>query len=171
MIRMGSLDGREPIDIIESECQADFASGHLFTAREGVLFATAFDPATGELTGGSMPLVEQLLIAGSGSAAGSYSVLPSGMMLYQTGNAESERVLSWGDLETENSTPIGSTGKLFFPRVSPDGSRCIVELQGESQEGGDLWIVDLETGLRTRFTFEEGDEVAPCWTPDGATIV
>ena len=47
----------------------------------------------------------------------------------------------------------------------------MVEVEGESQEGRDLWIVDLETGLRTRFTFEEGDEVAPCWTPDGMHII
>jgi Tol biopolymer transport system component len=93
------------------------------------------------------------------------------MMLFQTGSAQTERVISWGDLETGENVQIGSSGSMFFPRVSPDGSRCMVEVQGESQEGGDLWIVDLQTGLRTRFTFEEGDEVAPCWTPDGSTIV
>jgi serine/threonine protein kinase len=171
VIRMGSLDGREPVDVTESECQAEYASGYLFTTREGVLFATAFDPATGKLSGGSTPLVEQILIAGGGSAAGSYSVLNSGMMVFQTGSGESERLLSWGDLDTGSSIPIGSSGQMFFPRISPDGSRCVVEVEGEAPLGFDLWIVDLQTGQRNRFTFEEGDEVSPCWTPDGSSIV
>jgi Tol biopolymer transport system component len=171
VIRMGSLDGREPIDITESECQAEFAGGYLFTAREGVLFATAFDPATGALRGGGTPIVEDLLVAGGGAGAGSYSVIEPGMMLYQTGSTATERVLSWADLETQHSSQIGSTGQMYFPRISPDGRRCVVEVQGEAPLGRDLWLVDLETGLRNRFTFEEGDEVSPCWTPDGATVV
>jgi Tol biopolymer transport system component len=170
-IRMGSLDGREPVDVAPTESQAEFADGHLFTTREGVLFATPFDPATGKLTGGGTPLVEQVLIAGLSSAAGSYSVLPSGMMLFQTGSGEEERVISWTDLGSQRMEAIGSTGKMFFPRISPDGRRCLVEVFGESQEGGDLWLVDLDSGQRTRFTFEEGDEVSPCWTPDGSTVI
>jgi Tol biopolymer transport system component len=170
-IRMGSLDGREPQEVTESECQADFVSGHLFTAREGVLFATPFDPASGKLTGGSTPVVEQILIAGRGSAAGSYSVLPSGMMVFQTGSAGSERVLSWGDLQTKAIDQIGSDGQLYFPEISPDGTRCVVEVQGEPPLGRDLWLVDLQTGQRTRFTFEKGDEVFACWTPDGSTVI
>ncbi|NNE06979.1 MAG: protein kinase, partial [Gemmatimonadetes bacterium] len=174
VIRLGSLDGREPVDIAPSECQAEYASGHLFTVRERVLFATPFDAATGTLTGGGTPLVEQMLLASGtqGAGAGSFSVLPSGMMVFQTGTAGTEdRLLTWGDLDSERDTPIGSPGQMYHPRISPDGRRCAVEVRGESQEGTDLWLVDLETGLRTRFTFEEGDEVAPCWTPDGETIV
>ena len=167
----GSLDESEPIEIIESQCQAEFAGGYLFSTREGVLFATPFDPATAELTGESMPLVEELLIASAGAGAGSYSVLPSGMMTFQTGFAPTDRAVSWGNLESGTGVQIGSSGNMYFPRLSPDGTRCAVEVRGESQEDTDIWIVDLESGLRTRFTFEPGDEVAPCWTPDGSRIV
>ena len=98
-------------------------------------------------------------------------MLPSGMMLFQTGTSETDRALFWGDLETQSSVQIGSSGQIFYPRISPDGTQCVVEVQGEAPLGRDLWMVDLQTGQRTRFTFEEGDEIAPCWTPDGATIV
>jgi Tol biopolymer transport system component len=170
-IRMGSLDGGEPAKITESECQAEYASGHLFTASEGVLFATAFDPATGELSGGRTPLVEQLLVAGGGAGVASYSVLPSGMMLFQTGSAEADRVLSWANMETRQTVQIGGSGQMACPRISPDGRRCVVEIQGEAPLGRDLWMVDLQSGQRTRFTFEQGDEISACWTPDGSTIV
>jgi Tol biopolymer transport system component len=170
-VYMGSLDGREPVEITDSECQADYADGYLFTAREHVLSVTAFDPAAGKLSGGRTPVVEQLLIAGQGSAAGSYSVLPSGMLTFQTGSTTVEQVLRWTDLETGQSIPIGSMGQIHTPQISPDGRRCVVEIVGEAPLGRDLWLVDLETGLRDRFTFEEGDEVFPRWTPDGSTIV
>jgi len=168
---MGSLDGREPVTVTETESQAEFAAGSLFTVREGVLFATPFDPDTGELTGGGTPVVEEILVTSYDAAAGSYSVLPSGRMLFQTGSGERERVLSWGDLETRASVQIGSPGQMHCPRVSPDGKLCAVEVQGEEPLGVDLWVVDLETGQRDRFTFEEGDEFRPCWAPDGSTIV
>jgi Tol biopolymer transport system component len=93
------------------------------------------------------------------------------MMVFQTGSGESERTLSWGDLATGNSTQIGEVGQIFSPRVSPDGTRCVVEVQGEAPLGRDLWMVDLETGQRNRFTFEEGDEVFACWTPDASSIL
>jgi Tol biopolymer transport system component len=101
----------------------------------------------------------------------SYSVAASGMMIFQTGASNTERLLQWVDLTGEGSGAIGTPGQLFRPRVSPDGTRCMVEVVGESEEGIDLWLVDLEAGLRTRFTFEAGDEVAPCWTPDGESVV
>jgi Tol biopolymer transport system component len=170
-IRMGSLHGGEIRQITESECQAEFSQGRLLTVREGVLMATPFDPTQARLTGGGTPLVENVLIASSGAAAGSYSVAPSGMMTYQTGVSQTDRILQWAELDTENSSSVGTVGQLFHPRLSPDGSRCMIEVRGESQEGTDLWLVELDTGLRTRFTFEQGEEVAPCWTPDGDFVI
>jgi Tol biopolymer transport system component len=170
-IYMGSLDGGEPVEITDSECQADYADGYLFTARERVLSVTAFDPSTGKLSGGRTPLVEQLLIASQGAAAGSYSVLPSGMMTFQTGSSSLDRVLSWIDLDTGQTLSIGTPGQIYSPQISPDGRRCVVEIEGEAPLGRDLWLVDLETGQRDRFTFEEGNEVFARWTPDGSTIV
>jgi Tol biopolymer transport system component/predicted Ser/Thr protein kinase len=167
----GSLDGREPEEIAATDCQAEYVSGYLFTGRDGILFATPFDPGTGKLTGGGIPVVEKLLIAGSGAGAGSYSVLPSGMMTFQTGSVAADRVLSIGDLETGNSTEVGTSGQIYYPSVSPDGRSCVVEVYDESNEGGDLWLVDLESGLRNRFTFDEGDETRARWAPDGSAVV
>ncbi len=170
-IRLGFLDGREPIDITDSESLAEYASGYLFSTREGVLMATPFDPSTGELTGGSAPLVQDVLIAGGDSGAGSFSVLPSGMMLFQTGATEVNRILSWRDLATGGHTPIGSPGPMYFPRVSPDGTRCLVEVRSEDGDETTLWMVELKTGQRTRFTFGPGNQVTPCWSADGSRVV
>lgn len=40
-------------------------------------------------------------------------------------------------------------------------------------DGGreDLWVEDLQRGSRTRLTFDEGDEGAPEWSPDGQHVI
>jgi len=35
----------------------------------------------------------------------------------------------------------------------------------------DIWIYDLVRNLRTRFTFEPGEEQTPRWSPDGRAVV
>jgi Tol biopolymer transport system component len=56
--------------------------------------------------------------------------------------------------------------RFAHPRLSPDGSRVAVRKAGFNC---DLWILDLNRGTSTRFTFE-GDNHAPVWAPDGQTI-
>ncbi|MDA2915139.1 hypothetical protein MYX77_14525, partial [Acidobacteriia bacterium AH_259_A11_L15] len=34
----------------------------------------------------------------------------------------------------------------------------------------DLWIYEIERGIRTRFTFDPGTDWAGAWSPDGKTI-
>jgi Tol biopolymer transport system component len=92
-------------------------------------------------------------------------------MVYQTGFAQTDYIMQWAELESENASTVGTTGLVYHPRLSPDGSFAMVEVQGESEEGTDLWIVDLTSGLRTRFTFDMGDEYGPCWTPDGKFVI
>jgi serine/threonine protein kinase len=170
-IFMSSLDGAEPRAIATSEAGAEFSAGHLLTVREQVLMATPFDPNQDAAPVGGTPLVEDLVVLGSGSAIGIYSSNAAGMLVYQTGNTGAERFLSWTDLENGGNSPLGDPGPIHFPRISPDGARAVVEVRGESDQGSDLWIVDLQTGLRTRFTFAAGDESFPAWTPDAASVV
>src|SRR6185503_7516515 len=35
----------------------------------------------------------------------------------------------------------------------------------------DLWIVDVERGVRTRFTFDKADDIAPVWSRDGTRVM
>jgi serine/threonine protein kinase len=170
-VRLGSLDSDSTRVITQSECQAEYSEGHLLTVRENVLLATPFDLSAASLTGGATPLVENILIVGSNAAAGVYSVSINGMISFQTGHSSGERILEWQELETENTAALPTIGRLWFPKISPDGKHCVVEVWGESQGDADLWLVDLETGLRTRFTFIEGNEIRAVWTPDSRSVI
>jgi len=150
-----------------SQGHAEYAQGHLLTVREGVLMATPFTPDRQEAREGGTPLVENLLLL-DGTAAGVFTVSTGGMLVYQTGgSALAGTMLSWLEVEDGGQKVLGEAGQLYHPKIAPDGTRAVVEVRGLSNEGTDLWLVDLESGLRTRFTFAQGNEIRPVWSPDG----
>ena len=168
-IYLGSLDGSEPRRIAMSQTQAEYSRGHLLTVRERTLLATPFDPASGEL-GEAIPLVEDVLID-TAAALGIFSVTEDGELVYMTGAGETEQVLQWLGAGNALLGEVGEPGRLQRPRVSPDGRQAVVEVFGSDSESADLWLVDLASGLRTRFTFEPGYEGNGVWTPDGTGVV
>jgi dipeptidyl aminopeptidase/acylaminoacyl peptidase len=53
--------------------------------------------------------------------------------------------------------------------LSPDGrylSSAVLERQNE-----DVWLLDLERGTRSRFTFSLGADFSAVWTPDGREVI
>jgi Tol biopolymer transport system component len=170
-VYLASLDTTiAPRPIAESQANCDFSRGHLLTVREGVLMATPFDPGQERVTEGGTPLVENILMM-PGAALGVFSAALDGKMVYQTGaSAEAARQLFWTDLETGLQKPLGDTGQIENPVISPRGDLAVIEVQEASNEGTDLWLVDLKTGLPTRFTFAPGDEVRAVWSPTGDSV-
>jgi serine/threonine protein kinase/Tol biopolymer transport system component len=170
-VYLGSLDGREPEVVTGSQVAAEYTAGHLLTAREGILLATPFDFRSGALGENGVPLVEDILIVSSGAACGNFSPTLDGMLVYQTSSGGAERSLQWAGPTGSQRGSLGDPGDMYRPRVSPDGKQAVVELTDPELDTTDLWLVDLETGLRSRFTFYPGDESNAVWTPDGREIL
>ncbi len=168
---LASLDTTvAPRVIAQTQGNADYNLGHLLTVREGVLMATPFSPDQERAIAGGTPLVEDILYI-PGAAVAVFGVSDEGMIVYQTGATSGERrQLAWMDLTTGSEVAVGEPGNMSFPRVSPDGKLAMLEIQGASKEGTDCWLVDLETGLRNRFTFSAGDEGRVVWDPDGSMV-
>jgi Tol biopolymer transport system component len=170
-VLIASLDtSAAPRVITETQGHADYVQGHLLTVRESVLMATPFSPDLERVVDGGMPLVENILVL-PGAAVAVFSPSTDGMLVFQTGaSAEAGKVIYWTDIDNGGLQALGEPGQVFHPVIAPDGKRAVVEVRDASNEGTDLWLVDLETGLRTRFTFAVGDEVRPVWSPDGASV-
>jgi len=153
--------------IAQSQSHADYVNGHLLTVREDVLMATPFTPDQERLLEGGTPLVENILTI-PGAAVGSFSPDLTGMLVYQTGvSARVGQMMFWTGIENGVQEQVGEPGQVFHPLISPDGRLAAIEVRDASNEGTDLWLVDLGTGLRTRFTFAPGDETRPCWSASG----
>ena len=58
--------------------------------------------------------------------------------------------------------------ELLGPELSPDGGRVAVDRT--VQNNRDVWLMDLERGGRTRFTFDTAADAALLWSPDGTRI-
>jgi Tol biopolymer transport system component len=171
-IILASLDTNvTPRVVAQSQTHAEYVDGHLLAVREDVLMAIPFTPDMERVIEGGTPLVENVLSI-MGAAVGVFSASRDGMLIFQTGASNNQgRQIYWTNRDGGGSEVIGDRGELFHPAVSPDGTRAVIEVHGESTEGVDLWILDLATGLRTRFTFAPGDENRPVWTPDGQKII
>jgi Tol biopolymer transport system component len=159
-----------PRIITQSQTNAEYVLGHVLSVREDVLMATPFTPDQPKILEGGTPIVEDVLSI-MGAAVGVFSPSEDGVLIFQTGaSTRAGRLVLWTDLVTGAVQSLGEPGQLFHPSISPDGTQAVVQVMEASTEGTDLWLVDLNTGLRTRFTFAPGDEDYACWSPDGKSV-
>jgi Tol biopolymer transport system component len=137
--------------------------------RDTTLMAQTFDMGTLTLTGEPVTVAEQ--VAGiSRDGIGLFSVSNTGTLVYRmtTGN---NRQLTWYNRQGDVVGRPGERAPYGTMKVAPDGSRAVVVQNDPRQQGGaDLWIVDLTSGVRTRFTFDPATDSQPTWSPDGRFI-
>ena len=68
-----------------------------------------------------------------------------------------------------NATRISEPGRYaYLPAISPDGQRLAVN--NAVRTSGDLWVLDLERGSRSRLTSENAN-ISAVWTADGQRVV
>ena len=96
------------------------------------------------------------------------SVSDTAMLVYQSVGPASRR-LSWTD-RTGNTLASVSEGGNWGPvRISPEGTRAIVERKTQDRKHTQLWLVD-RGGHITQFTNGPSGKGSPVWSPDGSRI-
>ena len=148
-------------------------TGHLIYALEDVLFAVPFDLASLEVSGGPVPIVEGVRLAGTpadNTASANYGFSDRGTLIYIPGTAAlaQMRVLALvnrnGLVERFNLPPK----QYLSPRISPDGQTLVVQSVEDTESV--IWVYDLtgDTAIQ-QLTFE-GNNQRPVWTPDSQRI-
>ncbi|MEE4270227.1 MAG: protein kinase [Thermoanaerobaculales bacterium] len=170
-IMVGSLDDEPAVEIGRSPTNAAYASGHLLYVRESTLMARPFDPSSLEFGGEAVPVVEQVATLASGTGRAVFSPSDAGTLVSQSGVAQAGGILRWRDRDGELIEEIGEPNFLYAVELSPDGTLAVVAIGDPESGNGDLWILELERGLLTRFTSDEGNEYAAIWSADGSEIV
>ncbi|MDX1646428.1 MAG: hypothetical protein R3304_04735, partial [Longimicrobiales bacterium] len=142
-------------------------TGHLLYLSEGVLMAAALDEGTMELTGPGVPILDDVLY---------YSLGTEGTLFYSGGSGAGGTNVRpvWID-RSGDVTPV-DPGWIFdrtanpndIPSLSPDGTRLAV--REFTEDGYDIWIKHLPTGVHTRLTMAEKEDRMAVWHPDGRDI-
>ena len=137
---------------------------------EGKLIAQPFNPGTLAFTGNPVSVADQVVAVGDSNSAG-LSVSAAGPFIYRVGIA-SQRQFVWFDRSGRETgrvaEPNSAAAAAANPSLSPDGRR--VALNRVIGRNNDVWILDLERSLFSRFTFDSAADSMPVWSPDGATI-
>lgn len=107
-----------------------------------------------------------------GTAIGVFSASQNGILVYQTSRGETSSRLQWYTRDGKPGGTLGEPADYGEATLSPDGTQAAVTIHDQAAGGTrDLWIFDLRRGVRTRFTFDPGDDTWPLWSSDGSALV
>ena len=130
--------------------------------------AQPFDPDALRLSGEALPIGETVRQTPKKEAI--FSVSDTGRLLYQTGHETEESRLVWLDREGQERGTVGAPAHYVSPALSHDETRIAVPIRDAQTQKGDIWILDVERGTRTRLTFNPASDWGPLWSPDDQTI-
>ena len=163
-IRVGSLDSPESAVLVENgSMPALTESGYLLFVRDSVLMAQPFDAGSLEVSGESFPVIDQVAASTANGHAG-YDVSNDGVLVYRGEVADPPRPI-WFDRAGRPMDSADQAAGFNHFQASPARDRLAVFFEG------DVWLVDLERGSNSRFTFDAAPDQYPVFSPDGEQIV
>jgi len=170
-----SLDGGPRRVVVPAGTDARYLpTGHLVYARRGSLLAQPFDIGRFEVTGGPVPLVDEVAqpIRGSAaSGAAQFAVSGDGTLVYVASSSVRMAATTrffWVD-RTGHEEPVSAPpGVHLVPKLSADGGR--VAYFTVASNSSDIWIYEFRRGISGRLTTDPGRNSEPVWSPDGLRI-
>jgi Tol biopolymer transport system component/predicted Ser/Thr protein kinase len=169
-IYAGSLDSMETRRLVSGDVSAaQFVSPHwLFYVRNSELVAQRMNVPDATLVGSPIRIADNVYHTPGGLAG--FSVSQTGVLVYRSGVPPSPTELTWFDRQGRRVGAVGDPAFYTNPALSPDGRYVAVGRSERINESRDIWIIDLQRGSSSRFTFEQSDELNPVWSPDGSRI-
>lgn len=168
-IYVGELGTFRTRRLLDADAPAVFVPpAHLLYVQHATLFAQTFDPATATLSGEPVTVIDGLAVeprAGLAAVAAS-----SGTIAYRRGAIGPQRQFMWFDRHGRELERVGAPEERGpgYGSISPDGRRLAMQA---AQDGNtDIWLVDLERGVSSRFTTDPQADIAPVWSPRGDRI-
>ena len=151
---IGSQD--ESRRLLSSDTQAVFVDpGVVLFGRDGRLFRQAFDPATQQLSGDAIPVVDRLRGL-TQVVSGEFSASNTGILAYRSG-LDASNQFTWVGRKGESRGTVGPAGRYRTLALSPDGKRLVYTDLADSN----LKILDLQSQTTTVLTSDPGTETAP----------
>jgi serine/threonine-protein kinase len=139
--------------------------GYLVYVRgDGALMAAPFD-VRALRSGTPIQVADSIAVPSTGWDT-PVALSPSGSLFYQHGGTTSQLVMV--DAHGAARVLLDSAQVYSHPRLSPDGRRIAVEIQGAT--GADIWVSDLAEHTAERLTRDAYNN-RPEWSPDGRRVM
>ena len=165
---VASLDAPEQrTRLLPGNARAIYASGHLLFVRDETLLAQPFDARSLAVSGEPAPVAANVARHVAVPGWGWFSASPGEVLAYRSGGAR-EVQLAWVNRKGERLGTIGEPRVYSQIALSPDERRIAAEILTE--DGVDIWAIDVARGVPSRVTSEPGYEFDPVWSPDGQTL-
>lgn len=166
-IYVGSLVSNEVRQLLKSDSRALYARKHLLYRAGSTLMAHPFDVSRQRLTGEPIPLATDVPGGTISWGGAQFGTSESGVLVHMRGAQATSTLLQWRDREGKVVKILSDPAGYWEPRLSHDGTRIATTV---GQDVGDIWIYDLESEMRTRFTFDPADDRTPLWSPDDSQL-
>ena len=165
-IFLGSLDSPAVTPVLASQSQARYSpQGYVLFVSQGTLRAQPFDVSRGIVTGDAVPIAEDVsTTVGGGQSA--FAVSDAGVLAYRT-NTPILNQMEWLDRTGGRLGTLGEAAPYVQISLSRDGTKVAVQRNVGSDT--DLWILDAQRGVPTRFMQGPAD-AGPVWSPDGREL-
>jgi Tol biopolymer transport system component len=145
-------------------------NGQILYAKGPSLFLVPFDPAKLELTGSPEMVLDSAGMLNEPYGCYTALVSANGTFMYAPGGPlpVSANHITMYD-RAGAVVPFLEVGGPTGPfSIAPDGKRVAAQYYAAND---DIWILDAERQVASRFTFAGGNNWYPLWTPDGQKIV
>ena len=163
---LGSLDGKENRLLVHTFGNGALAAGHLLYVRDSTLVARPFDIEAAAFTGEPVPVARGVTLDLSTWRA-IFDTAGADTLVYQSGTADLNARLIMYDATGKVLRQLSTVAAYGDLVPSPDGKRLVTNI-GDPQSNH--WVVDVETGARTRITFDRGFERTASWSADGTEL-
>ena len=166
-LAVGTLDGRVTLLDLRGTNPIFVAPNWLlFAQTDGGIEAAPFDPKRWRVTGPPSAVLDGVTTQADGRGA-VIGVSANGNLLAYSHGSQLFRLALLSSNAEAQLLP-GEPGHFRHVRVSPDGSRVIMDVAAPDGTQ-DIWIYDVKSSALTRVTFD-GRSTDPVWSPDGRHI-
>jgi serine/threonine protein kinase/Tol biopolymer transport system component len=165
--RIGALDSNETVSLPPGGGRASYAQGFLLFPRQSALFAQSFDTRSLRLTGSPARIAEG--IGSLGALGANYSTSQNGTLAYRSGGSGLKQ-MTWYDRSGHRISVVLAAGRYRQAALSPDARYAAIEKLEESSSRWGIWLLDLNSGILSRFTDNASENGDPVWSPDGRQI-
>jgi len=170
VIHIGSLDSTGSRKLMTVNSNVEYGDGYLFFLLERTLMAQRFDIEALALVGDPFAITENVTYSRNFNR-GVFSVSFDGRVVFRPGEGWRGSSIKWYDRAGRETGGIQEPGRYINIRLSPDGKKLAVEERDDAGGNIDIWMQDLERGVKSRLTFNAAPDRVPVWTPDGKQII